>query len=149
MATIEEWANDLSGDIQRFVSTGANKVLLRMGQQAFADSKVRIFTDGIKSNGSPIGTYAASTIKQKEREGRFTSSRINLRDTENLVNSYAVEPEGNNRVVLGFIEVRRPDGITNAELVDITEKNYGSIYTLTDKEIERTDQILENVEIFD
>lgn len=147
MATIDQWVEELVSDIQELRSSKANKLLGRLAQQGFADSKQRVFTDGIKSDGTPIGTYAESTEQSKKRRGRFSSSRINLRETEKLVDSYRHEQKGS-QFILGFEEVDR-DGITNAELVDILEDKYGAVFQLSGEEENRLDEIIDQFEVFE
>lgn len=147
MATIAEWERELNRDIQELRDSRAQQLLGRLSQQAFTDSRDRVFTDGIKSDGSPIGTYAESTEQSKRRRGRFTSNRINLRETEKLVNSYRQEQVGNT-FVLGFEEIDR-DGISNEELVDIIEDKYGAVFQLSGDEEDRLDEIINDFEVFE
>ncbi len=118
-----------------------SKLLLTLATQQRSDSKQRIFTDGQSSFGGAIGTYKPSTIKAKKRKGRFTSNKINLRNTEQLVDAYEIEVKSKNRVVLGFAELR--DKGSNSKIVDFLEDRFGIIFAPTEKELQRQDIIID------
>lgn len=146
MATLQQVRDEIRVDLD-FLRKDI-KFLLTLAQQAFADSKDRIFSQGLKSDSAGIGTYADSTARSKKRRGRFTSDRINLRETEKLVDSYKVEPSGKD-VVLGFEEIGRRT--SNSKLVDILENRYGDIFGLTDQELSNIDLLIDQQlnQIFD
>lgn len=139
MATLEDVRKELKGSLSHLESPA---FLRQAASQAFTDSNKRIFVDGIKSNGSPIGQYAESTKKRKRK--KFGNvSKINLRDTETLVKSYLFEERSKTKFVLGFADVSRK-GIRNSELWDILEENYGDIGALTESESKNVDQVIDD-----
>lgn len=101
----------------------------------------RIFTKGINSAGSQIGTYTPFTIRKKKEKGRFTSNKVNLRDTEQFVNAYVFGCSGNS-CVLGFASTGRNDGETNARIKKKLETQYGPIFDLTKQEEAEIDEII-------
>jgi len=119
-----------------------SKLLLNIATQYKGDSQHRIFTEGRKSSGASIGTYSAATKRTKQRKGRFSSNKINLRDTEDLVGAYAVQVKNKKKVVVGFEELRK-DG-SNAKLVDVLEDRYGDIFSPTSEEDKNIDKLLDS-----
>lgn len=131
MATLDEVTNEINNALTML----KNDVLREVALDVQTKTRKRIFTDGIKSDGNKIGTYSPVTEAIKRKKGRFTSSKVNLRDTETLVNSYIVEPKGK-KYVIGFASASR-NGITNTAKIEKLEEQYGSdLFEPTDKEIE-------------
>ena len=116
-------------------------ILQKMVLAGFTDSKKRIFTDGKKTDETPIGTYADSTKKRKEKKGRLTSSKINLRDTETLTDSYFAEARTKDKWVTGFANVSREGKLDNGQLVDVLEEKYGDIFAFTNMELSTMEKI--------
>jgi hypothetical protein len=102
----------------------------------------RIFTQGLNASGSQIGTYTPFTIRKKKEKGRFTSSKVNLRDTDKLANSYLFHCTSNTNCNIGFANISRGDGKTNSELKVKLENQYGDIFGLTAKEEGEIDEII-------
>ena len=133
--------------IRREIETGLRKIenptklMLALATQQRSDSLQRIFTDGIQTDGGTIGTYKPATIRIKKKQGRFTSSKINLRDTEQLVNAYAIEVVGKKKSLVGFTELRREG--SNAAIVDDLEDQFGVIFAPTEQELLRQDLIID------
>lgn len=138
MATLES----VSKDILR----GLNVIDSQVGRVVASDlltlSRVRIFDDGINSSGSKIGDYTPVTISIKKSKGRFTSSKVNLRNTGKLANSYIFSQKKKNEFVLGFANISRGDGKTNTELIEKIETQYGAVFALTSKEAGEIDNII-------
>lgn len=116
-------------------------VVERMALQGFTDSKERIFTKGLRSDGANIGGYADSTIEKKKREGRFSTNKIIFRDTETLVDSYLAEARSKDKWVVGFADVSRDGSVDNAELVDIIENKYGDVFPFSDNELKNMERV--------
>lgn len=140
MATAEQTIREIQTELRKIADP--SKLLLTLATQQRSSSKTRIFTDGETSFGGPIGTYKDSTIKSKKRKGRFTSSKINLRDTEQLADAYQIEVRGKKRVVLGFSETR--DKGSNSEIVDSLEDRFGIIFAPTEQEFQEQDLIIDS-----
>lgn len=109
----------------------------------------RIFTKGLNSAGSQIGTYTPFTIRKKKEKGRFTSNRVNLRDSEQFVNAYVFHCSGKS-CAIGFANTSRNDSETNSKLKTKLETQYGPIFDLTAQEDAEIDEIildeLENIQ---
>ena len=107
-------------------------------------TKIRIFEDGKATDGSEIGTYTANTIAIKKKKGRFTSSKVNLRDTGKLASSYIFSTKGKNEFVLGFAQVSRSGGETNTSIIKKLEEQYGQIFQITRSEAQGIDASIED-----
>lgn len=137
MATLDEVYNDITNGL----NTLKNDVLREVALDVQTKTRKRIFTDGIKADGNKIGEYSPVTEAIKRKKGRFTSSKVNLRDTEKLVNSYVVEPKGK-KYVIGFVSASR-SGVTNTAKKENLENKYGNdLFEPMEKEIE---EAVENV----
>ncbi len=111
-----------------------------VGSDLFTLTKVRIFDDGIASDGNPIGTYSPVTVSIKKSKGRFTSKDVNLRDTETLANSYTFKGEGDSTEV-GFRSATK-NGVSNTEKIKKIEEKYGDVFALTANEEGEIDNII-------
>lgn len=136
MATLKSVSEEILADLAKTSQVGRF-----LGANLHTLTLDRIFTKGIASNGSPLGTYTPVTISIKKRKGRFTSSKVNLRDTGKLANSYIFSTKGS-VVDIGFTEVSRGDGNTNKELKNKLEEQYGDIFDLTSQEEGEIDGII-------
>jgi len=102
-------------------------------------SRDRIFTKGLNSKGEQIGEYADVSIRKKKDKGRFTSRKVNLRDTETLVNSYIVTRKGK-QWQIGFTSGSREgdegQSVSNTEVIKKLEEQYGDdLFGATDEEL--------------
>ena len=102
-------------------------------------SRERIFDKGLNSNGQPIGDYTITTVRIKKDKGRFTSRKVNLRDTETLVNSYIVTRKGK-QWQIGFTSGSREgdegQSVSNTEVIKKLEEQYGDdLFGATDEEL--------------
>ena len=128
MATLESVSKDI---VKQLAATSL------IGRAVASDlltlTRVRIFDDGIASDGSKIGDYSQKTVSIKKSKGRFSSFNVNLVDTGKLSNSYIFSCKGKT-CDIGFANISRGDGKTNSELVTKIEKQYGDVFNLTNKE---------------
>lgn len=138
MATLKEAINEIEKGLSEI-----DGLARFVGTSIHSETLDRIFTKGIASDGSSIGEYAESTISLKKKEGRFTSKKVNLRDSEKLVGSYIFNFKGN-VVLLGFREISRGDGTTNKKIVDSLEGRYGDIFSLTSEENKLIDELTDD-----
>lgn len=129
MATLENVSRDILKQLRLTDQVGR-----AVASDLLTLSKVRIFDDGINSDGSKIGQYTPVTVSIKKSKGRFSGTNVNLRDTGKLANSYVLSKKGKNDFVLGFAGISRGDGKTNSQLVKEIEEKYGSVFGLTSKE---------------
>jgi len=142
MATLESVRKDLEREIREINTTGLVGLLGRMANQAHRSSLNRIFTDGIKSDGSAIGSPKPSTVKFKKKTGRPTV-KLTLRQTDTLAGSYTFERNGK-FFQLGFVDVNRADGGDNGDIARFNEARFGKIFDLTKKELDELDIIINN-----
>ena len=138
MATLES----VSKEIKRQLAL-TSKIGRAVASDLHTLTRIRIFEDGKATNGKPLGTYKESTIKRKKRKGRFTSSKVNLRDTEKLANSYIFSTKGKNDYVLGFAEISRPR-TPNSKIIKYLEEQYGQIFQITTSEAQGIDASIED-----
>lgn len=144
MATLKEVEREIKNDIRQFISVAANRLTGEVSVQLHSDILSRVFTDGINSSGAPIGTYSKSTVNIKQKKGRFTSNRINLRDTDTLAGSFITLPTSSGYGI-GFADVKRPDSnVRNGELAAELEERYGDLFDPTQGELKRIDKIIDN-----
>ena len=131
MATLESVSNKIrnqllvSSKVDRFIASNLHTIVFD-----------RIFTKGIATDGAPIGTYTATTISIKRSKGQYSGTRVNLRDTNLLANSYQVEVRKADSV-LGFTKGTHKDGTTNKQLIAKLEGQEGfnkNIFALTKDE---------------
>lgn len=114
----------------------------------------RIFQQGQSTDGSPIGQYAKSTKKQRERGGRQTN-KVDLEMTGELRRSFIVGTESN-KVVMGLLENNEPkisvsNGVvrvvgttdfTTTENAIQQEQNFGKdIFAPSESEIETGEEV--------
>lgn len=137
MATLDEVSREITSKIDGF----SHDLLREIALDYTTNSKKRIFTDGIKADGKQIGEYSAVTKSIKRKKGRFTSDKVNLRDTETLVNSYIAEPKGTDYSV-GFIAASNQK-VTNSAKILKLKKQYGyDLFDASDEEINNVDIII-------
>jgi len=136
MASLKDVSKDIQNDLSKL-----SKVGRVIGADLHTLTLDRIFSDGIASNGSKLGTYSPTTISLKKSAGHFTSINVNLRNTDKLASSYTFDVKGND-VNLGFQAISRGDGSTNKEIMAKLEKQYGTIFALTSQETSEIDEII-------
>ena len=137
MATLEKVSNDIKAQLS--MTSGIGRAV---ASDLLTLTRIRIFDKGIATDGTEIGTYSNVTVSIKKAKGRFTSSKVNLRDTGKLANSYSFSPKGKDKWVIGFASISRGDGKTNAELVTKIEEQYGQVFQLTRDEAQEIDNII-------
>jgi len=142
MATLKEVSKEIMNDLERL---GKNSQLSRfVASNLHTLTLDRIFTQGKSGSGSSIGSYASGTIKKKKKEGRFTSNKVNLRNTEQLVGSYIFNCS-NGVCELGFAAISRNDKTTNTEVKKSLERQYGDdLFNLTSQEEKEVDNLIED-----
>jgi len=139
MASFKEVSLDIKKSLKEL---GDSDALLRnLGATLHTLTLDRIFTEGKKSDGGGIGTYKASTIKSKKKKNRFTSNKINLRNTEDLAGDYIFTVDIG-VLELGFAGTNRKDGGDNSEIREWLEKKFGDIFAMTSQEEEDVDNII-------
>lgn len=145
MSTLKEAGDEIFADLKKF-----EKLPRFIGVAIQSETYKRIFIQGIKSNGSRAGTYAAKTISLKKENNHFTSNSVNFRNTEQLAGSYTFEPR-KEEVILGFEAISRTDKTTNDKVIESLEEQYGDIFGLTSKEEELVQDLIEDFtdKIFD
>lgn len=144
MATLKEVEREIRSDIKKFVSVAQNRLTGAVSVQLHGDILSRVFTSGVTSSGAPIGTYSPSTVRIKKSKGRFTSKRINLRNTDTLAGSFITLPTSSGYGI-GFADVKRPDSnVRNGELAAELEERYGDLFDPTQGELKRIDKIIDN-----
>ena len=138
MATLKQVTNEIMDDLSKL--DGLTRFV---GIALHSETLDRIFTKGIDSSGSSLGTYSNDTISLKKSQGHFTSNKVNLRNTDQLANSYIFQPKGK-EILLGFRNINRNDKTTNAKVIQNLEKQYGDIFGLTSKEDKLIDDLIED-----
>lgn len=138
MATLKAVSKEITSDLIKFSDQVARKV----GSDLHSITLDRIFTKGIAADGAKIGTYAPATISIKKSKGRFTSTTVNLRDTETLANSYSFSSKGA-VADLGFRNATK-NGVSNTEKIKKLEDKYGDVFGLTKGEESEIDEIIED-----
>lgn len=142
MATLDQVTKEIIADLDNL----SNNLVREVALDYQTNSRKRIFTDGIKSDGSQMGTYSPVTKAIKRKKGRFTSDKVNLRDTETLVNSYIVEPTRNGYEV-GF-KSGLSGGVSNTEKKKKIEKKYGEVFEPTNDELDKIDDLIDRLKFF-
>jgi hypothetical protein len=140
MATLKSVSKEILEDLSKI-----DKLPRFVGAALHSETLDRIFTRGIASDGGKIGEYSIYTIALKKDEGKFTSSDVNLRNTDTLANSYLFDV-GNDNVEIGFVSGSRTDNktgkaVTNEELVPKLENQYGDIFGLTSSELKLVEDL--------
>lgn len=144
MATLEQVTNEIEVSIN-FLKNG---LLREVALDYLTNSKKRIFTDGIKADGSQIGEYSEVTKAIKRKKGRFTSEKVNLRDTETLVNSYVAQPNGVNGYDVGFVS-GSSNGVSNTAKIEKLKKQYGDdLLDPSKEELNEIDDLINKLKIF-
>lgn len=139
MATLKQVSDEILRDLSKF-----NRIGRFIAVPLHSETLDRIFTKGIASDGSALGNYAPKTISLKKSKGRFTSNKVNLRNTDQLANSYIAEIR-KNEILLGFRKVIRNDETTNTKVIENLEKQYKKdIFGLTTKELKLVDDLIED-----
>lgn len=136
MATAKEVSKELIDDINSL----SNEILREVALDTLTRTKKRIFTDGLNSDLEPIGDYTPNTVNIKKKKGRFTSPKVNLRDTETLVNSYVVEPTKDGYDI-GFISASSK-GVTNTDKIKKIKEKYGEVFNTTSDEDKAIDSLI-------
>jgi len=142
MATLKAVSDEILRDLSK-----TDKLPRFLGAALQSETLDRIFTDGIKTDGSKIGEYSIFTIALKKNEGKFTSSSVNLRNSDTLANSYIFDVS-TNRLELGFTSNSRTDNngdtVTNEALIPKLEEQYGEIFGLTSKEVKLVEDLTDD-----
>lgn len=138
MATLKSVSKDILKQLGQTTQVGR-----AVASDLLTLTRVRIFEDGKNSKGSNIGEYTPATVSIKKSTGRFTSNKVNLRDTGKLANSYILSCK-KNKCELGFAAISRGDGKTNDQLVKEIEQKYGAVFALTSAESKEIDNIMED-----
>ena len=144
MATMKQVSTEIMNDLNKLSVNGA--VWRFIGANMLSLSRERIFDEGKNSEGKQIGDYSEFTIRKKKDDGRFTSRKVNLRNTDTLANSYIVSFD-NKGFKLGFTSASRPsdDGgsINNTKLIEKLEAQYGDdLFGATDDELDLIDELV-------
>ena len=137
MATLKQATDEIIDDLSK-----TDKLPRFIGAALHSETLDRIFTNGIASDGAKIGTYDPKTISLKKSKGRFTSTSVNLRDTDTLANSYTFTTKGK-IVELGFRGVSK-NGVSNTEKINNLESQYGSLFCLTKSEDKLIDDLTDD-----
>lgn len=139
MATLKAVTKEIIGDLEK-----TQKLARFIGAALHAETFERIFNDGIGSDGASLGNYSIYTIAAKKDQGNFTSTKVNLRNTDTLANSWSWNASNNN-LEIGFLSGSRSgDGgksVTNTDLIPKLENQYGEIFALTSKENKLIDDL--------
>lgn len=144
-------------------------VLRTVSTAIFAVMKRRIHNDGIKSDGSAIGTYSTDYLNWRLKNGYKTQgNQVNLFLTGQMQNDFSVGKLDENSWAIGFQNKFNYDKSVNAEdgrapkqikahtrnvkgkVVEVKSymnkgwKGYGKIYDLTENENEDVKKILQD-----
>lgn len=121
-------AKDLSGQFKEDMNTIAKTIEQNINgirtvtfNTIKGDLVRRIFNNGTATDGSPIGQYATSTKKQRERGGRQTA-KVDLELTGTLRRAVIVGTESN-KVVMGIVDNQEPKVSIRGGRVRITGKS--------------------------
>lgn len=134
--TWEEYRDLIAGKINQlkmvdqYTRTAVNNV--------WRESQMRIFTEGQKSDGSPMGTY---TEKYREYKAKKygTGSKVDLVATSQFRAAYSWGKRGD-EYVIGFIDAQRKNAsgassqVNNTELRKVNEERYGVVFDMTGRE---------------
>lgn len=98
-------------------------------------TRTRIHEQGIKSDGSQIGTYSPSYLELR-RENRLSNTNVNLFFTGEMQNDYKVIEISDTEYGLGY------SNKLNADKAKWNTERYGRIFALTDDELSQVRDII-------
>lgn len=123
----------------------ADSVTREAAVTALAVSKRRIFDEGRNSSGAGIGTYSPSYLRIRAKRG-FSGGRVILTLTDQLRVDYTLVAIANG-YGLGFTGGAAGTNSSNATSSDkarYAEDRYGSIFALTNDELQLVQRIVQN-----
>lgn len=124
-------------DLKKRVLTLAqtDSLLREIATSMLAVTRSRIHEQGIKSDGSQIGTYSPSYLELR-RENGLSNTNVNLFFTGQMQNDYKVIEISNTEYGLGY------SNKLDADKAKWNTERYGRIFALTDDELEQVRDII-------
>lgn len=123
----------------------ADSITREAAVTALAVSKRRIFEQGRKTNGSPIGTYSPGYLRTRARRN-WANRNVTLEFTGQMRMDYTLIAIANG-YGLGFMGGAAGTNATNATSSDkarFAEQRYGPVFPLTADEIALVQRIIQN-----
>ena len=125
-------------DLKKRVLTLAqtDSLLREIATSMLSVTRTRIHGQGIKSDGSQIGTYSPSYLElRKEREGR-SNTNVNLVFTGDMERDYKIIPISDTEYGLGYTDEM------SVKKAQWNTERYGRIFALTDDELDQVRNII-------
>ena len=121
------------------ITISTEKALRAATFALWATMRQRIFFEGLRANGTPIGTYSASYLKRRQKPpyNRTSDPKKILVLTDSLRLSFIFEALNKNTYGIG---INGQDNIDKAEWNDPN----GEIFTPSENEIKITNQVYQN-----
>lgn len=105
-----------------------NQITKECAVNALPILRSRVHTDGIKQDGSQIGTYKSSYLRTREKNNRGSDTKVVLSLTRQMESDLSVQAVDNNTFGIGF------NNATNSNKAQWMKEKYGDIYGLTAEE---------------
>jgi 5'-3' exonuclease len=99
-------------------------------------TRTRIHEQGIKSDGSQIGTYSPSYLELRREQQDRSNTNVNLVFTGDMETDYKIIPISDTEYGLGYTDDN------NADKAKWITERYGRIFALTDDELEQVRDII-------
>jgi 5'-3' exonuclease len=99
-------------------------------------TRTRIHEQGIKSDGSQIGTYSPSYLELRREQQDRSNTNVNLVFTGDMETDYKIIPISDTEYGLGYTDDK------NADKAKWITERYGRIFALTDDELEQVRDII-------
>lgn len=121
------------------ITINTEKALRAATFALWATMRQRIFFEGLRANGTPIGTYSASYLKRRQKPpyNRTSDPKKILVLTDSLRLNFIFEALNKNTYGIG---INGQDNIDKAEWNDPN----GEIFTPSENEIKITNQVFQN-----
>ena len=99
-------------------------------------TRTRIHEQGIKSDGSQIGTYSPSYLELRREQKDRSNTNVNLVFTGDMEKDYKIIPISDTEYGLGYTDDN------NADKAKWITERYGRIFALTDDELDQVRNII-------
>jgi 5'-3' exonuclease len=99
-------------------------------------TRTRIHEQGIKSDGSQIGTYSPSYLELRREQQDRSNTNVNLVFTGDMERDYKIIPISDTEYGLGYTDDN------NADKAKWNTERYGRIFALTDDELDQVRNII-------
>jgi 5'-3' exonuclease len=122
---------------KRVLTLAQTDSLLREIASSMLDvTRTRIHEQGIKSDGSQIGTYSPSYLELRREEEDRSNTNVNLVFRGDMERDYKIIPISDTEYGLGYTNDK------NANKAKWNTERYGRIFALTDDELNQVRDII-------